>query len=403
MEEFDKEQSFEKFKDVMSGSLVAKYKMTHDNVYSQEYVRRLMRIGFSEPEANNMFLFELMILKHDHIDVLNRDDYIYGALINKNEVPLPQPDSWYVEHQWFLVSEIVKIWDEAEHLWKTDRESLSEDISKRIFSITRYSGAELFISYLKMVAEKTNTSEKLIQLYAIAEQVLLFIYRWKLDVEHPYDVPQVRDRTILLKSYGTDKIRAIALLRRSVGFELSLTSAKDIIENKLPYIFPCDMTQKEADSLLEEFQKIGADAVVWPLKKPEDNSVEKALFLIPVNFGDKQEKLTEPDYSLHFGAKESEMLQQGSKVLCADLPAQFKPAETASSELLHYQTIMSRNGLRYMPLFDSYKTMVEIFGTNIRVGVICYETARSFVFKEKLAGIVVSPGGSNTIISAEKL
>lgn len=50
----------------MSGQLVARYKKTHEEAYKNEYCRRLKYIGFTEEEAENLFLFELMILKTEY-------------------------------------------------------------------------------------------------------------------------------------------------------------------------------------------------------------------------------------------------------------------------------------------------------------------------------------------------
>ena len=69
---------------------------------------------------------------------------------------------------------------------------------------------------------------------------------------------------------------------------------------------------------------------------------------------------------------------------------------------MHYQTIANPSGKRYMPLFTSYTIMTSIFGNNIRIGVICYETAKEFCLNEGFEGIVVAPGILNKIITKEE-
>ena len=172
----------------MSGSLVALYKETHDKKYDEEYRRRLRKIGYSDQEAANMFMFELMILKHDNQANLIDSQYIYRPMLDYRSMPLHEEDSWYVEHQMFLMSEIVKLWDEAEYVWTNSNKYLEdEEIRKRVHSLTRYGGAKLFLSYLRMISEKAHTDIKLVQAYARAEQDLLYIYRWKQEgVEYPY-------------------------------------------------------------------------------------------------------------------------------------------------------------------------------------------------------------------------
>ncbi len=172
----------------MSGSLVALYKETHDEKYDEEYRRRLRKIGYSDQEAANMFMFELMILKHDNQANLIDSQYIYRPMLDYRSMPLHEEDSWYVEHQMFLMSEIVKLWDEAEYVWTNSNKYLEdEEIRKRVHSLTRYGGAKLFLSYLRMISEKAHTDIKLVQAYARAEQDLLYIYRWKQEnIKYPY-------------------------------------------------------------------------------------------------------------------------------------------------------------------------------------------------------------------------
>ena len=178
----------EDFSNIMSGSLVALYKETHDKKYDEEYCRRLRKIGYSDAEAANMFMFELMILKHDNQVKLIDSQYIYRPMLDYRSMPLHEQDFWYVEHQMFLMSEIVKLWDEAEYVWTNSNKYLEdEEIRKRVYSLTRYGGAKLFLSYLRMISEKAHTDIKLVQAYARAEQDLLYIYRWKQgNVKYPY-------------------------------------------------------------------------------------------------------------------------------------------------------------------------------------------------------------------------
>ena len=178
----------EDFSNRMSGSLVALYKETHDVKYDEEYRRRLRKIGYSDAQAANMFMFELMVLKHDSRANLIDSQYIYRPMLDYRSMPLQQQDSWYVEHQMFLMSEIVKLWDEAEYVWTNSNKYLEdEEIRKRVYTLTRYGGAKLFLSYLRMISEKSHTDIKLVQAYARAEQDLLYIYRWKQEgIEYPY-------------------------------------------------------------------------------------------------------------------------------------------------------------------------------------------------------------------------
>ena len=62
--------------------------------------------------------------------------------------------------------------------------------------------------------------------------------------------------------------------------------------------------------------------------------------------------------------------------MCLELPKNFSLAKETNNSLMHYQTIASPTGERYIPLFTSYVSMTSIFGNKIKVGVISYETGK---------------------------
>ena len=127
------------------------------------------------------------------------------------------------------------------------------------------------------------------------------------------------------------------------------------------------------------------------------------LFIIPMEYEDKLNKSPELDTSLHFSQTEAIMYKNGSKIWCFELPNNFSLAEEAGNSPMHYQTIASPTGDRYMPLFTSYKVMTSIFGNKYRVGVISFETAKEFCLKEGFKGVVVAPGVLDKIIPKEEL
>ena len=174
----------------MSGQLVARYKKTHDEQYQDEYLRRLQSIGFDEQEANLMFVYELMTLKHFAIDELCRDDYLQSDVFNLKETVLGHDDSYYVQHQSFLCSQIVKMWDEAEwHFFNSrSRTDIPDEVWSEIHRLSRYGGGKLFLDYLKSMAEHSSVPFDKVQRYSVAEQQMLFAYKWSAGKgeEHPY-------------------------------------------------------------------------------------------------------------------------------------------------------------------------------------------------------------------------
>lgn len=178
-----------KFDSLMTGQLVAFYKTTHNKDYSDEYERRLQHIGFSVPESKSLFMLELMMLKHDHIPILTDENYLNKNYFNLKTPILPLENSYYVEHQTFLVSEITKIWDEAEWVWTYKKnEEMPNDVVKEIFKLTRYGGGELLVETLKSISEHSHVDIAKIQKYSVSEQDMMFKYKWNKNAneKHPY-------------------------------------------------------------------------------------------------------------------------------------------------------------------------------------------------------------------------
>lgn len=176
------------YPELLTAQLVALYKKTHDESYQREYKRRLCCLGFTEQEATMMFVFELMILKHEHIEPLASSDYLVSSCFDLKHPLFTQDESWYVDHQRFLCSEITKIWDEAcWHYWNShEREGLSEEVWGEIDRLSR--GGKLLVDYLTMMADKSSVDLAKVQAYSAAEQQLLFAYKWNQGREerHPY-------------------------------------------------------------------------------------------------------------------------------------------------------------------------------------------------------------------------
>ncbi len=120
----------------MTGQLIALYKQTHRQEYQIEYMARLLKIGFSEAEAARLFFLELMIIKHFTVPVLAADDYLDSAYFDLQNVRFPESNDYYISHQTFTVSEIVKIWDEAEwHCHYSHEKELSAPVWQEIYAI----------------------------------------------------------------------------------------------------------------------------------------------------------------------------------------------------------------------------------------------------------------------------
>lgn len=177
------------FDALMTGQLVAFYKTTHENKYSNEYERRLKHIGFTENEAKNLFMLELMMLKYDSISILTDKKYLTNNYFDLKTVKFPMEASYYAEHQTFLVSEVTKIWDEAEYIWANYRNSeMPKEVLAEIFQISRYGGGELLIKTIEGISKSSSISKDKILKYSNKEQDLIFKYKWNKEANesHPY-------------------------------------------------------------------------------------------------------------------------------------------------------------------------------------------------------------------------
>ena len=335
------EKRFELCRAMMSGTLVAKYKQSRDKDYSKEYVRRLVSIGFTEAEANNLFMFELMIHKSIRADRLADSYFIFKDILSPDLKELTASDEWYVEHQLFTISELVKIWDEAEYMWQTNRESLKDEaLRNRVYSLTRYGGANLFISYLEMVSEKAHTDMELLKKYAKAEQDLLYLYHYREpDVKHPY-IPEEKelDETpvyITFHDCGNDKVKAVKYIRDIT--DASLPEAKAIAEH-LPVKLQKRLPKYEADDYLEELEESDISASIASAQSDEHDS--ELLFNIVINNTDNTKTIPADVIRKITGAPASEP-KKLSELFSVNLNVVL-PMETAkqyAEQLKQYGTV----------------------------------------------------------------
>ncbi len=175
-----------------TGTLVATYAKRQDETLKREYIRRLMYIGFDEESANKLFAYELSILTEEAKESLSDPEYMDGWYFGMEEVLLAGGIQTQIEHQVFLVTEVTKIWDEAEYLYQTTEEKdrdLFLPVWDEIYRISRYGGNLLLQPYLREMAKRADIDQARLQYYAAAEQQMMFKYKWNPDDEneqHPY-------------------------------------------------------------------------------------------------------------------------------------------------------------------------------------------------------------------------
>ncbi len=175
-----------------TGTLAATYAKRQDATLKREYLRRLMYIGFDAESAEKMFAYELSILTEAAKESLSDPEYMDGWYFGMEEVLLSGGIQAQIDHQVFLVTEVTKIWDEAEYLYQTTEEKdrdLFSPVWDEIYRISRYGGNLLLQPYLKEMAKRADVDLGRLQYYAAAEQQMMFKYKWNPDdaaEQHPY-------------------------------------------------------------------------------------------------------------------------------------------------------------------------------------------------------------------------
>jgi len=177
------------FSMLMTGQLVALYKKSEDEIYREEYLRRLVYLGFSSEESECMFNYECRIVKEKSMERLCKPDYMFSSEFNLIIPEFSQEEEYYIENQMFLCSEITKIWDEAEwHMVWSHETIKSEPVWSEIFRISKHGGADLFIGYMEAMSNLSGVLLEKIRKYSQAEQKMLFKYKWdtRSNRSHPY-------------------------------------------------------------------------------------------------------------------------------------------------------------------------------------------------------------------------
>lgn len=132
-------------------------------------------------------MYESMNLKQNSTTALLNDRYLKTFYFDLKTVRFPEDKDFYISHQMFTLSEVVKIWDEAEwHYHNSHENEFMPEVWNEIFKISRYGGGELFVEYLQSMSDNTKTDIKKIQKYVYAEQGLLYKYKWYPNVREPH-------------------------------------------------------------------------------------------------------------------------------------------------------------------------------------------------------------------------
>lgn len=168
----------------MTSQLPALYEKERQGKYYDEYMRRLMGIGFRGTDAEKMFRFEYEIIQRFGKPQLLHPLYTVSWLMKLHQ-PLfgdaPKAKEHILREKYLTMSEICKIIDEAEwHYWNSHEQALSEAVWEEIFAWRlRGAGGEFASSYFDMIQRETGIPRTNISILSSMQGIHLRLYKWR--------------------------------------------------------------------------------------------------------------------------------------------------------------------------------------------------------------------------------
>lgn len=168
----------------MTSQLPALYEKSKSRTYFDEYMRRLMGIGFRGNDAEKMFRFEYEIIQKFGKPQLLHPLYTL-TWVMKLQRPLfqgyPKAKEEILRERFLTMSEICKIIDEAEwHYWNSHERDLSDAVWEEIYAWRlRGAGGEFACSYFEMIQRETGIPQINISMLSSMQGMHLRQYKWR--------------------------------------------------------------------------------------------------------------------------------------------------------------------------------------------------------------------------------
>ena len=169
---------------LMTSQFPALYLKDNNPTYRDIYIRQLMRIGFNQKNAENMFEFECDIIRRHGKQYLLHPQFTelwFFGLRQPFFLQYPKSKEDILKEKYLTMSEICKIVDEAEwHFWNSHEKKLSNEVWAEICEWhLKGPGAEFASIYFEMIEKETGISSENIGSLCLLQGEHLSMYKWR--------------------------------------------------------------------------------------------------------------------------------------------------------------------------------------------------------------------------------
>lgn len=169
---------------LMTSQFAALYLKEVNEEYKNVYLSRLINIGFAKQNAEKLFDFECDVIRKYNKNYLLSPgftkDWFFG-LSQPFFLNYPKTKEDILKEQFFTVSELCKIVDEAEwHFWNSHERCLSDEVWNEIFEWRlKGNGMTFACEYLEMIEKKTGVSSSELSSFVGSQGEHLSKYKWE--------------------------------------------------------------------------------------------------------------------------------------------------------------------------------------------------------------------------------
>ena len=169
---------------LMTSQFTALYSKEGNEEYKNIYLSRLIKIGFAKQNAEKLFDFECDVIRKYNKNYLLSPgftkDWFFG-LSQPFFLNYPKTKEDILKEQFFTISELCKIVDEAEwHFWNSHERCLNDEIWNEICDWRlKGNGMAFACEYLEMIEKETGISSDELSNFVGSQGEHLSKYKWE--------------------------------------------------------------------------------------------------------------------------------------------------------------------------------------------------------------------------------
>ena len=168
---------------LMISQYAAFYVYQNSESHKNQYINKLISLGYNNKEAESLLNFECGILRKFNKQYLLQEDFTQNWLFGLDKPffeHYPKEKEDILKEHFLTLSELCKIVDEAEwHYWNSHERQMTDEVWAEICAYRlNGQGAEFAIEYFEMTAMKTGIPEEKIGRFTSNEGNHLNVYKW---------------------------------------------------------------------------------------------------------------------------------------------------------------------------------------------------------------------------------